>query len=141
MVREKLREILEDSFAKSIIELKLATERIIEGKGQGAGVFTIKYQILYIIASNGKTSPQELIEELKMAKSNLAIIAKTMVKDGLITQYKEEGNKKQIYYGITTKGEQELKIKMDAINNMQSSTTKEVMARLNKTVEGLKKVK
>ena len=141
MIIEKLEEILNDSFAKSIIELKLATERIIEGRGQGAGVFTVKYQILYIIASNGKTSPQELITELKMAKSNLAIIAKTMVKDGLITQYKETGNKKQIYYGITMKGQEELKTKMDAINNMQSSANKEIIARLNKTVEGLKKVK
>ena len=141
MIIEKLEEILNDSFAKSIIELTLATERIIEGKGQGAGVFTVKYQILYIIASNGKTSPQELITELKMAKSNLAIIAKTMVKDGLITQYKEEGNRKQIYYGITMKGQEELKTKMDAINNMKSSANKEIIARLNKTVEGLKKVK
>lgn len=129
------------TFAKNIIELKLASDRIAEGKGRGAGVFTVRYQILYLIASNEKISPQELIFELKMAKSNLALITKKMIKDGVITSFKEEGNRKQIYYSITKEGKKELKTKMEAINNMQTNESKEMLLQLMKTVESLKNVK
>lgn len=129
------------SFAKNIIELKLASDRIAEGRGKGSGVFTVRYQILYLIASNDKISPQELIEELKMAKSNLALITKKMIKDGVITSFKEEGNRKQIYYSITKDGKKELKTKMEAINNMQTAESKEMLMQLVKTVESLKNVK
>ncbi len=132
---------MDSSFAKSIIELKLASDRIAEGKGKGAGVFTVRYQILYLIASNDKISPQELIYELKMAKSNLALITKKMIKDGVISSFKEEGNRKQIYYSITDQGKKELQTKMDAINNMQTKESKEMVMHLMKTVESLKNVK
>lgn len=132
---------MDSSFAKNIIELKLASDRIAEGKGKGAGVFTVRYQILYLIASNDKISPQELIYELKMAKSNLALITKKMIKDGVISSFKEEGNRKQIYYSITEQGKKELQTKMDAINNMQTKESKEMLLHLMKTVESLKNVK
>lgn len=132
---------MDSSFAKSIIELKLASDRIAEGKGKGAGVFTVRYQILYLIASNDKISPQELIYELKMAKSNLALITKKMIRDGVISSFKEEGNRKQIYYSITDQGKKELQTKMDAINNMQTKESKEMVMHLMKTVESLKNVK
>ena len=35
---------MDSSFAKSIIELKLASDRIAEGKGKGAGVFTVRFK-------------------------------------------------------------------------------------------------
>lgn len=132
---------MDSSFAKSIIELKLASDRIAEGKGKGAGVFTVRYQILYLIASKDKISPQELIYELKMAKSNLALITKKMIKDGVISSFKEDGNRKQIYYSITDQGKKELQTKMDAINNMQTKESKEMLMHLMKTVESLKNVK
>lgn len=132
---------MDSSFAKNIIELKLVSDRIAEGKGKGAGVFTVRYQILYLIASNDKISPQELIYELKMAKSNLALITKKMIKDGVISSFKEEGNRKQIYYSITEQGKKELQTKMDAINNMQTKESKEMLMHLMKTVESLKNVK
>lgn len=132
---------MDSSFAKSIIELKLASDRIAEGKGKGAGVFTVRYQILYLIASKDKISPQELIYELKMAKSNLALITKKMIKDGVISSFKEDGNRKQIYYSITDQGKKELQTKMEAINNMQTKESKEMLMHLMKTVESLKNVK
>ncbi len=141
MVKDKVKQLLENGFAKSIIELKLVSDRIIEGKGAGAGVFTVKYQMLYLIASNGQTSPQELIYELNMAKSNLALLAKKMISEGLIVRTKEIGNKKQIYYVITEKGLNELSIKMKAIDNLCSNESKEMLKHLAKTVQTLKKVK
>lgn len=132
---------MELNFAKNIIELKLASNRIAEGKGKGAGVFTVKYQLLYLISSRDKISPQELTEELKMAKSNLAFITKKMIKEGLITSNKVEGNKKHIYYCITSEGKRELCAKMKAIDNMQTAESKEMLSQLVKTVESLKNVK
>ncbi|MBQ3158250.1 MAG: winged helix-turn-helix transcriptional regulator [Clostridia bacterium] len=141
MVKEKIDKITNDSFAKSIIELKLLSNRLSEGKGVGSGVFTVKYQILYLIALNGQTSPQELIFELNMAKSNLALIAKKMINEGLIVRTKETTNKKQIYYMITEKGSKELAVKMNAIENLYSGDSKEMLKHLNKTVTVLRKVK
>lgn len=141
MKRQKGEVEMNSSFAKNIIELKLVSDRIAEGKGKGAGVFTVRYQLLYLISSKEKISPQELIEELKMAKSNLALITRKMIKEGVITSFKEEGNRKQIYYRITPTGKKELKSKMDAINNMQTEESKEMLMHLVKTVESLKNVK
>lgn len=76
-----------------------------------------------------------------MAKSNLALITKKMIKDGVISSFKEEGNRKQIYYSITDQGKKELQTKMDAINNMQTKESKEMVMHLMKTVESLKNVK
>lgn len=133
-------DLFENSFAKSIVELKLASDRLAEGKGAGAGGFTVKYQLLYLIASFGKTSPQELIYELNMAKSNLALMAKKMIDEGLIVSFKDGDNRKQIYYSITDKGLKELTQKMQAIDNMYSSD-KEMLRRLSETVSSLKKLK
>ena len=100
----------------------------------------MKYQLLYLVASLGKTTPAELIYELNMAKSNLALLAKKMISEGLIEQTKEPGNKKQIYYQITKNGLKELNTKMKAIDNMFSSD-KEMLKNLAETVDSLKKLK
>jgi len=139
MVKEKFN-LLKNSFAKNVIELKLASDRLVVGKGEGAGVFTIKYQVLYLIASNERVSPQGLIKDLNMAKSNLALLAKKMIKEGLIISEKSEGNKKQIYYSLTDKGFNELLVKMNAIEKLNSNN-KEMLKHLSETIENLKKVK
>jgi hypothetical protein len=38
-------------FSKGIVELKLISDRIAEGKGESAGSFSNTYQILYILTS------------------------------------------------------------------------------------------
>jgi len=138
MVKSEEKTTKKKRFAKAIVELKLLSDRIAEGVGSGAGIFTVKYQMLYLISSNGKTSPQELIQKLNMAKSNLAIMAKKMVMEGLIVSSKEITNKKQVYYTITEKGKKELSVKMNAIDNLCDSHNKEVLKYLESIVETLK---
>lgn len=140
MIKEKFDKIIECGFAKSIIELKMVLDRIISGKGIGSGIFTVKYQMLYLVESRGKTSPIELITELNMAKSNLALLAKKMIGEGLIVRKNIDGNKKQIYYEITDKGREELSVKMKAIDSL-CMVDKEMLSHLAKTVQTLKKVK
>ena len=60
-------------FSKNIVELKLISDRIAEGKGEAAGIFSNTYQILYILDRKERVTPKELIAELNMAKSNLPI--------------------------------------------------------------------
>lgn len=122
------------SFAKSIIELKLQVDKIIESQNMGA--FTAKYKMLYLIMFHAETSPQQLISSLNMAKSNLAQLAKKLVQEGLINQVKEVNNKKQIYYIISEKGKKELLAKMNKINNINVKKDEviECLKKLSKTL-------
>ena len=63
-------------FSKNIIELKLITDRIADGKGEEAGLFSNTYQILYLLERKEVVTPKDIIAELNIAKSNLAILAK-----------------------------------------------------------------
>ena len=84
-------------FSRNIVELKLISDRIAEGKGETAGIFSNTYQILYILDRKETVTPKELIAELNIAKSNLAILAKKMIKDGQIESHKDKYNKREIY--------------------------------------------
>ena len=140
MVKEKVKKSKIKGFTSKLIELKLLIDRIVEGKGAFAGPFTVKYQVLFLISSKGRVSPSELMANLNMAKSNIALLAKSMIKEGLILKVKEDDNKKQIYYEITEKGEEKLSEKLNSIEDNLSSDKKEDEC-LYKTIEILKNKK
>ncbi len=127
-------------FSKNIIELKLISDRIAEGKGEKAGIFSNTYQILYILTRKEKVTPKELIAELNIAKSNLAILAKKMINDGLIESHKDKLNKREIFYNITEAGETMLQEKLDNIDTVCDTDTKKVTTILARAVEELKKL-
>ncbi|MBO5344876.1 MAG: winged helix-turn-helix transcriptional regulator [Clostridia bacterium] len=127
-------------FSRYIVELKLISDRIAEGKGEKAGIFSNTYQILYILNRKEKVTPKELIAELNMAKSNLAILAKKMMKDGLIESHKDKSNKREIYYNITENGKEMLQEKLDNIDTVCEGDTKKVTNIIIKAVEELKKL-
>ena len=127
-------------FSKGIIELKLISDRIAEGKGESAGIFSNTYQILYILTRKEKVTPKELIAELNMAKSNLAILAKKMMKDGLIESHKDKSNRREIFYNITEAGSEMLQDKLDNIDTVCEGDTKRVTNIIIKAVEELKKL-
>ena len=127
-------------FSRNIVELKLISDRIAEGKGEKAGIFSNTYQILYILNRKEMVTPKELIAELNMAKSNLAILAKKMMKDGLIESHKDKSNKREIYYNITENGKEMLQEKLDNIDTVCEGDTKKVTNIIIKAVEELKKL-
>ena len=127
-------------FSKGIIELKLISDRIAEGKGESAGIFSNTYQILYILTRKEKVTPKELIAELNMAKSNLAILAKKMIKDGLMESHKEKSNKREIFYNITEDGKAMLQEKLDNVDTVCEGDTKKVINIVYRAVEELKKL-
>lgn len=127
-------------FSRNIVELKLISDRIAEGKGEKAGIFSNTYQILYILDRKEKVTPKELIVELNMAKSNLAILAKKMIGDGLIESHKDKSNKREIYYTLTDIGREMLQEKLDNIDTVCEGDTKKVINLITKAVEELKKL-
>lgn len=127
-------------FSKNIIELKLISDRIAEGKGEKAGIFSNTYQILYILTRKEQVTPKELIAELNIAKSNLAILAKKMIKDGLIESHKDKINKREIFYNITDAGREMLQEKLDNIDSLCEGDTKKVTNIITRAVEELKKL-
>ena len=124
---------LNNLFSRNIVELKLISDRIAEGKGEKAGIFSNTYQILYILDRKEKVTPKELIAELNMAKSNLAILAKKMISDGLIESHKDKSNKREIFYNITESGKEMLQEKLDNIDTVCEGDI------IIRTVEELKK--
>ena len=127
-------------FSKGIVELKLISDRIAEGKGESAGIFSNTYQILYILTRKESVTPKELIAELNMAKSNLAILAKKMIKDGLMESHKEKSNKREIFYNITEDGKAMLQEKLDNVDTVCEGDTKKVINIIYRAVEELKKL-
>lgn len=127
-------------FSRNIVELKLISDRIAEGKGENSGIFSNTYQILYILDRKEKVTPKELIAELNMAKSNLAILAKKMIKDGQIESHKDKFNKREIYYNITEIGKEMLQEKLDNIDAFCEGDTKKVTNIISRAVEELKKL-
>ena len=81
-------------FSKNIIELKLISDRLAEGKGENSQIFSNMYQILYIIEKKEIVTQKELMAELNIAKSNLAILARKMINDGQIESHKDLNNRR-----------------------------------------------
>ena len=127
-------------FSRNIVELKLISDRIAEGKGEKAGIFSNTYQILYILDRKERVTPKELIAELNMAKSNLAILAKKMIKDGLIESHKDKSNKREIFYNITEIGKEMLQEKLDNIDTVCEGDTKKVINLITRALDELKKL-
>ena len=98
-------------FFKNCLDLKVKLDKFVESfskdKTSKICSFSAKIKILLMI-KQGKTTPKELIENLAIAKSNITIICDGMIGEKLISKAKSETNKKNIYYKITQKGENEL---------------------------------
>ena len=130
-----------NSFAEDVVVLKLLADRLCEGKNKCNGLFLVSYQILFVLSEEEFVSPKKLVEDLGIAKSNLALIAKSMQNKGLLSVSKDEKNRKEIYYSITSKGKEMLANKVAQIDNQVSPQLKEQKALLDKAINVLKLVK
>ena len=119
---------------------KLISDRIAEGKGEDSGIFSNMFQVLYLLDKREIVTPKELISELNIAKSNLAILAKKMIRDGQIESHKDEINKREIYYNITPLGREQLKDKLDSISASYECDTRKATNIIIKAVEELRKL-
>jgi DNA-binding MarR family transcriptional regulator len=96
---------------KNIINLCSSLQNLCEGFDEDSKSILIstKFKVLLAISEKGTLSPSELIYKLGLAKSNIALLAKSMIKEGLISSKKDELDSRIVLYSLTQKGEDELK--------------------------------
>jgi len=95
-----------------IIELRILLSYVSDGfsieDSSKYTPLTTRIKVLFLLEQKD-FSPSELIEIVGIAKSNLANLLKTMIRDGVVVSYKSETNSKNIFYTITESGLNELK--------------------------------
>ncbi len=75
-----------------------------EGKDKNKkSTISLKTKILFLIAEG--CSPREIVNELMIAKTNLALITKDMANEGLIEKNKTSLDRREVSYSITEKGQ------------------------------------
>ena len=112
-----------------IIALRMELEKICDGfdteDGNKKSNLTLKMKMLFLLSTHGELSPNSLISSLGLAKSNLTILCRSLLEEGLIEVKKSETDKRTISYILTNKGEKQLKaylnqLKVDNINLFKS---------------------
>lgn len=98
---------------KQIISLRIMLENLsdsyeITDSNVKATPLTMRMKALFFVSENSACPPSLLIDKLNIAKSNLAILCKGLIEEGLIVSEKDENDKRNIYYNITSKGKKEL---------------------------------
>lgn len=99
--------------SKQLVNLRVLLEHVSEGSGEDDAAtkglqLTMRLKALFTISNNENCAPALLIERLNIAKSNLAIICKGLIEEGLIVSEKTKEDKRNIFYNATPKGEKEL---------------------------------
>ena len=90
--------------ASKIVDLKILLDRCCEGRNKEFGLFLTTYQILFLVSKNDHIAPKFIMEKLGIAKSNLAIATRSLIKDGYVIKEVDTLNRRQIYYSITDAG-------------------------------------
>lgn len=94
------------SIARKLLEIKSLSQTICSITKNETTNTQIK--VLYFVDEYSSVSPQVLISKLGIVKSNLALITKNMIKNGLLISKKGFNDKRSIYYSITAKGKKML---------------------------------
>ena len=101
-----------ESLITKLIELRISLQSLCDGfnlkQANKTSLLTMDKKVLFMLSLNNNCSPQILIENLGIAKSNLALLCKTMESNGLILKSSEQGDKRKIFYNITAKGKEKL---------------------------------
>ncbi len=97
---------------KQLITLRILLHKLCDGFDakdfNKKSVLTMKHKLLFLLNEEGECAPSTLINKLCIAKSNLALLCRGMLEEGLIISKKNEQDKRNITYKITPKGRAEL---------------------------------
>lgn len=125
-------------FSNEIVSLKISANRLCWGREKSCK-FTLKDDILFLVGERNLHYPKELIFELCVAKSNIALLCTSLCKENLLVKRKDVRNKKEIGYYITDKGEKVLEQKLLEIEKLKPEMCKlEDIYAVNKKLEGIK---
>lgn len=106
--------------SKELIELLSKLNNLVEGFDEfylnKKNSLTIKDKLLIFLYEKS-LSPYELIKKLGLAKSNLALITSSLIKENLIIKKQDNVDKRNIIYFITEKGKERAVNILSLINN------------------------
>ena len=130
------------NFINNLIESRILLSQICDGFSNNSSkdcTLSAKTKVLYLL-ENKDLSPAELIRGLCIAKSNLANLLKSLVKEDLIISYKNSENHKNIYYRINDKGLTELKKYKETLKTNLTDVLKneELFTNLENTIKIIK---
>ena len=110
---------------KNIINLCTSLQNLCEGFDEDSKSILIstKFKVLLAINEKSTLSPSELIYKLGLAKSNIALLAKSMIKEGLIESKKDTLDSRIVLYSLTNKGKEELE---NSLNVMSKNFTNQL---------------
>ena len=114
--------------AKNILKLAIDLQNLCEGtdnKEINKNILSIKFKILLLIQEFGRVSPSTLVEELKIAKSNIALFCKQLLIEQFIVSKQDEFDHRIIYYCLTKKGEKYVCSFLNLLNNHICQTFEE----------------
>ena len=106
------------------------------GSGSKDLILSTRLKILCLL-SDKDLSPAELISTIGVAKSNLANLSKSMIDDGVIESYKTADNLRHVYYRITSKGADELKVYKSALLELITDQSKYDIGGIEKNIDSL----
>jgi|AntRauTorcE11897_2_1112592.scaffolds.fasta_scaffold00095_50 DNA-binding MarR family transcriptional regulator len=108
------------NLAFNLVTARMLLENLCDGFDTSCSskksLLTTKIKMLHLLNLEGRLSPSLIICKLGVAKSNLAILASTMIKEGLIEKVEDTFDKRVIYYNITQKGQELLNNSLQVIN-------------------------
>ncbi len=108
------------NFAEKIIELRLATRKACNCEEQNAKkTLNLKSKFLFCIKDKPST-PSQLMNRLVIGKTNLAIMAKQLLAEGLIERTVTSADRRNVSYTITDKGKQHVDAVMQRIEELFS---------------------
>lgn len=107
---------------KSLIDLNLTSKNFIENSTQKP--FNLENKILFFIFCNKDCSPTDIIDKFKIKKTNLAIICKKLIDEGLIEKQKNTFDARALKYQTTTKADELINKTLDFAKNNTSLTFK-----------------
>lgn len=114
--------MFEDS--QNLYGLMLNLQNFCEGsedKKFNKEVFSVKFKILYLVFSYNQISPSTLVSSLNMAKSNVALFCKQLVKDQYLITKQDQFDHRVIYYCLTKKGQKHVLEYLEKLQNMMQN--------------------
>ena len=123
--------------ARKILEIKALSQTICNISKNDTTNHVLK--VLYFVDEYQSVSPQILISKLGIVKSNLALLTKKMIADGLIYSQKSSSDRRAINYQIAPKGKQMLNDYIDNLNKILHEQSSELSGAIEVVLKYLNK--
>lgn len=98
-----------EKISETVIKLRIATRRACmceNAENKKKSTLSLKTKVLYLISAG--CIPKDIMLTLCIAKSNLALTAAALIRDGFIVKCRGYGDKREVRYALTGKGKKYL---------------------------------